>query len=197
MKELKIFIVANVKVRKKEELNDLVNAVHALTPDTIFFIGWPGLHPANLQSSLQLKHYLVTSPHDDILITKFLQANGSLLDGKYVFIKGITVAGIGGLNPLQNLRKVLSAKEIPEILLTYHPPYGCGDLIRHLGVRRGLPELHEVIKTKKPRLHISSGSEKDECRINSSTVLTLPEKTGIIVEASKSSLLDWEVIRLP
>ncbi|MCD6323912.1 MAG: hypothetical protein J7L55_02240 [Desulfurococcales archaeon] len=192
---MKLAVVASRRLKSREELERLINALHALNPDALILLGWPGLHPGNLISKLKSLHYLITSPYDDILITKTYSTFNALLDGKMIELGGVLVAGIGGLNTLQDILKVKEGPA-PNILITYHAPHGCGDLIKELGVRKGIPELNELIKMKKPPLTISKGLMRTECRVNGARALTVPETYAVIIEAAQQAL-SAKAFRLP
>lgn len=92
--------------------------------------------------------YYLPGRFDDPFIARLLGERAESLEGRVtVTSSGVTVAGVGGREPLMNIERVLSIlSSIDEprlVLFSYHPPHGVLDY-GPLGARRGLYELHRL-----------------------------------------------------
>ncbi len=102
-----------------------------------------------------LKVKAVTGNMDDLHIARILRDNNWLLDGRIEVYSdnGTAIAGIGGLQPLQDLKRVaadLSRVTYNRLLiLSHYPAHGFLD-ITYSGVHAGLYELREFIEEFKP-----------------------------------------------
>ncbi len=166
-----IAIVANPRVKTRNELLRLTQEFRNAEITATIVIGNLGLDPEEYAEFLP-NPYFLSGAEDDIRITKQARKLNALLDGNVVEINNIVVAGVGGIDPHQNMEHVLKLVDagVPDrridITLSYHPPRGCGDLIETLKVRRGLDELRTFIGKIRPSLHMCGGEYVDTCLIN-------------------------------
>ncbi|MCE4603507.1 MAG: metallophosphoesterase family protein [Aeropyrum sp.] len=97
----------------------------------------------------------VTGNVDHAGIRRALLDAGVLADGRTLSVKGLVMAGVGGMDPANSVRML--AKRIPsegiDILLSHHPPHGILD-ITILGARAGLWELKELVDKLEPSAHL-------------------------------------------
>ena len=97
----------------------------------------------------------VTGNMDDLHIARILRDNNWLLDGRVEYYSsGLVVAGIGGLQPVQDLKRVISilSSQPPReklLVLSHYPVHGFLDLT-YSGVHAGLYELRDFIDEFKP-----------------------------------------------
>jgi len=93
---------------------------------------------------------------DDPSIARVLRDAGALLDGRIAEVKGLRVAGVGGLDTagsLSALRSKLGDNTRVDILLSHHPPRGVLDRT-FIGIRIGLKEILELVNELKPDVHL-------------------------------------------
>ena len=113
----------------------------------------------------------------------------------------IVIGGVGVLNPLQDmnrLSKIIDSRINLSILISYHPPYKCGDLIPALGIRKGLQELIEVVMKLKPALLIAGGTSAEVCNIGNVKVITLGgELNSVKISLHDSVIIEKSFFRLP
>ncbi len=173
-----IAIVANPRVKTRNELLRLAQEFQNAEIAATIVIGNLGLDPEEYAGLLP-NPYFLSGAEDDIRVTKQARKLNALLDGNVVEINNVVVAGVGGIDPHQNMERVLKlvdagtlGKRI-DITLSYHPPRGCGDLIGTLKVRRGLDELRTFIEKIRPPLHICGGEYVDTCLINNTKTYVL------------------------
>lgn len=107
-------------------------------------------------ASLGNRVYSVPGRRDDHYIARLLSAYSTSVEGHLVYHgSGLYVAGIGGREPLTNI-KSLSA-EIEEqkpsmlLLVSEYPPHGLFDRSR-IGVSRGLFEVSDAVAAWRPRV---------------------------------------------
>ncbi len=198
---MEILVVKSPKLLWEEEIRGFLDRVSELSPEAAVLIGWCGFSTHLIKELRKRKYFLVTSPYDDIAVTKEARKYGVLLDGKAVRIKDIIIGGVGGLNPIQDigrLSRILGSRITLNILVSYYPPYGCGDLVHALGVRKGLQELTEIIKEIKLRLLVSGGNASEVCRLGSIKALALGEELNSVTIIFHNSLIDASnFFRLP
>ncbi|MEB3788784.1 MAG: metallophosphoesterase family protein [Desulfurococcales archaeon] len=97
----------------------------------------------------------VTGNIDDPAIARVLRDNEVLLDGRIIKVRGVIIAGIGGLDfhsSLDSLRQKLGNSRV-DILLSHHPPKGILDRV-FFGLHAGVRELRDFITVLRPRLHL-------------------------------------------
>ena len=173
-----IAIIANPRVKTRNELLRLAQEFRNAEIAATIVIGTLGLDPEEYAELLP-NPYFLSGAEDDIRVTKQARKLNALLDGNVVEINNVVVAGVGGIDPHQNMERVLKliAAGVPskriDITLSYHPPRGCGDLIETLKVRRGLDELRTFIEKIRPSLHICDGEYVDTCLINDTKTYVL------------------------
>ncbi len=153
--KLKIAFIARLGLRESRALKligklldmeyDLILLGGDGTPDPNFIVR---LYKSNNAHSV----LIVSGDEDDILITKRARDLGILLDGRMVTIKGITVAGISGLQPHQDINRLAAegsqGKKV-NILVTHFPPYSCLNevKIKDKVVSIGLRNISKLINT--------------------------------------------------
>lgn len=189
-----ITIISNTHFKtRKEWISNYLRVRNTYQNEATVFIGWPGLNPSDIIREIKHPIYLVTSPSDDIIITKQGRKLGILIDGKIILHDNTLLAGIGGIDPHQNIeliKKDLRNHRKIDILLSYFPPKGCGDMIPHFHVREGLTEILQAIHELKPKIAITSGRDTEECKVgNYTTVLTLGEEQNAVI-------IDTETLKL-
>ena len=97
----------------------------------------------------------VTGNMDDTYIARLLRDYGWLLDGRVEVIGRFVFAGIGGLQPIQNLSQVekhleaLRREHKLVIVLAHHPVHGKLDRT-YSGVHAGLYETRSFVERVKP-----------------------------------------------
>ena len=93
------------------------------------------------------KVLIVSGDEDDILITKKAREYEILMDGRIYDFKGLKIAGIGGLQSHQDIKRILSEDSKIDILVSHYPPYGCLDTVRvgQRDVNIGIMELNDVL----------------------------------------------------
>jgi len=94
----------------------------------------------------------VTGNLDNPAVHHRLQEAGVLLDGRTGTVAGLRLAGVGGLDPSTDLRRLQPVDRV-EVLLTHHPPRGILDKT-WIGVRAGLEEIRRLVERLRPRLHL-------------------------------------------
>jgi len=198
---MKILAVKPPRLLWEKDIQIFLDRLSEFSPETAILIGWCGFSTSLIKELKERRYFLVTSPYDDIAITKEARKYDVLLDGRIVKVKNIIIGGVGGLNPIQDmsrLSRILKPGIILHILVSYHPPYKCGDLVSSLGIRRGLHELTEVLREVKPRLLVASGSTFEICKFGRTKALTLGERTNSVVLTYHNSSIDVSnFLRLP
>ncbi len=179
-------VISNARFKtRKEWISNYLKLRNTYRNEATVFLGWPGLNPSDIVREINHPIYLVTGPRDDIIITKQGRKLGILMDGKIILHDDTSLAGIGGIDPHQNielLRKGLKDHQRIDILLSYFPPKGCGDIVPHFHVRRGLNEILQAIRELKPKITVTSGRKAEECRLdNHTTTLTLSENLNAVI----------------
>ncbi len=100
--------------------------------------------------------YAVPGRFDDVYIARLAAERLRLLEGRVEYLGGgVYLAGVGGREPLMNIRGVAEAlREArgPVLLASYYPVRGVLDLSR-AGVRRGLWELEGLLGSGAPVLY--------------------------------------------
>ncbi|AEM39317.1 metallophosphoesterase [Pyrolobus fumarii 1A] len=101
----------------------------------------------------------VTGNMDDIHIARLLRDYGWLLDGRVEVIGKYVIAGVGGLQPVQDvarleelLPKALTRESIL-IVLAHHPIHGYLD-VTFAGVHAGLYETKKLVDHFKPHVYL-------------------------------------------
>jgi len=191
---LLVAIVADPRVKTRDELLRLTQRLRGAGITATIVIGNLGLDPEEYAELLPSPYFL-SGAEDDIRVTKQARKFNALLDGNVVKLNSIVVAGVGGVDPHQNMERVLKLMDSGalgrgiDVTLSYHPPRGCGDLVRALGVRRGLDELRAFIEKVRPSLHICCGEYVDTCLINDTRTYVLGRgEAYALIEKSYGSL---------
>ncbi len=189
-----IAIVADPRVKTRNELLRLTRKLRGTGITATIVIGNLGLDPGEYAELLP-NPYFLSGAEDDIRVTKQARKLNALLDGNVIKLNNIVVAGVGGVDPHQNMERVLKLMDSGalgrgiDVTLSYHPPRGCGDLVRALGVRRGLDELRTFIEKVRPSLHICCGEYVDTCLINDTKTCVLSRgEAYALIEKSHGSL---------
>jgi len=93
------------------------------------------------------KVLIVSGDEDDILITKKAREYNMLIDGRIWEFKGLKIAGVGGLQPHQDIRRIIREESGINILISHYPPHGCLDrvLISHKEVNMGIIDLNKLL----------------------------------------------------
>ncbi|RLG81092.1 MAG: hypothetical protein DRO09_02325 [Thermoprotei archaeon] len=162
MNALQIAFISNSPF-KDVEVHELVSYIAARHAPTCLITGGDLLiDPAKAVKDVHL--LVVSGDMDDVYLTKSARSVNVLLDGRVVNINGFNVAGIGGLEPSQNIRRVVNLverlKAHVDILVTHFPPRGCLDSVNELGVRRGLLEVSDVCRLLNPSLVLTAHSRR-------------------------------------
>ncbi len=166
-----IAVVANPHIRTRKELLKLAQGLQGTEATATIIIGNLGLDPEEYSKYLP-NTYFLSGAEDDIRITKQARKLNALLDGNIIELNGITVAGVGGIDPHQNMERILrlvkkeTLSKRVNVTLSYHPPRDCGDLIKTIKVRRGLDELRVFIRELQPLVHVCGGEYLDTCLIS-------------------------------
>ena len=96
----------------------------------------------------------VTGNVDHAAIYRRLREAGVAVDGSYSSLAGLSVAGVGGLDPGTSMRRLLAGPPRGvDLLLSHHPPLGVLDRSL-LGVNAGLEALWRVLEALEPRAHL-------------------------------------------
>ena len=95
----------------------------------------------------------VTGNVDHAAIYRRLREAGVAVDGSYSSLAGLSVAGVGGLDPGTSMRRLLAEPRRVDLLLSHHPPLGVLDR-SFLGVNAGLEALWRVLEALEPRAHL-------------------------------------------
>ena len=110
-------------------------------------------------STLLRNFFIVTSKYDDIYVTKTARNSGVLLDACVINLGNYLVAGVGGIDPwnaIKKLRESLSNQLRKRILIfSYFPAYGLCDFIPELRIKSGLIELRDFLDYVKPYMFVS------------------------------------------
>jgi hypothetical protein len=180
-----LIIISHLRLTRKSEVMKIKRAAESVYANSIGFLGWPGLHPQTLVNELG-NFYFVTSPKDDIVVTKEGRKRGLLLDGRTIKRGKLMVSGVGGINPhddMERLRKLIPGHEgsAKHLILSYFPPYGCGDQIALLGKKRGLVELLQFLAEVRPDYVISTGEKNQVCNVHGVNVMTLNDSTNAAI----------------
>jgi len=98
--------------------------------------------------------FAVPGNMDDHYIARLLREAGISVEGDVLDYSGIIVAGIGGREPLANIKRVEMLLEQlkpnkPLLVVAHHPPHGHVDLAWS-GVHAGLYETLKLIEKYKP-----------------------------------------------
>jgi len=100
--------------------------------------------------------YAVPGRFDDVYIARLAGERLRLLEGRLEYLGGgVYLAGVGGREPLMNIRSVseaLRGVRGPVLLASYYPVHGVLDLSR-AGARRGLWELEALLGSWAPVLY--------------------------------------------
>ena len=100
--------------------------------------------------------YAVTGNMDDPSVARVLRDAGVLLDGRIATARGLTLAGVGGLDAagsLTALKRKLGDTGGVDLLLSHHPPRGVLDKT-FIGLRIGLREIRSLVAELRPRAHL-------------------------------------------
>ncbi len=160
-------------------------------------IGNAGLSPSKYLSLGVPNPHFLSGVEDDILITKDARSFGRLLDSREEVIEGRRIWFVSGLEPHQSMELLLRRYcRGPDIIISYHPPHGCGDLIEHFGVRGGLVELAKFIDEVKPEMVLCRGRVNEVCSLRGTTVVALKPGGVVLLDFSKE-LIRCYVIRVP
>ncbi len=105
------------------------------------------------------KVFAVTGNMDDTHIARILRDNDWLLDGRVAVIGDVVLAGVGGLQPIQDierLRALLPRTLTPRhklLVLAHHPIHGHLDKT-FMGVHAGLYEARRFVEEFKPLVYM-------------------------------------------
>ncbi len=103
----------------------------------------------------------VTGNLDDISIRRALDSRGMLVDGRVIEVAGVRFAGVGGIDPLSDIKALHSVQpSLIEVLITHYPPRGVLDRT-YMGVRIGLREVRDLALRLRPRLHLFGHVHED------------------------------------
>ncbi len=198
---MQVLIISHIRFTRKSDARIMKRVAENMQADSIYFLGWPGLHPQTLVDELG-NFLFITSYKDDIAITKEGRKRGLLLDGKMIKQDGLVISGIGGINPhhdMERLRKQIYDREgnIRNLILSYFPPYGCGDHVALLGKKRGLVELLHFLAEVRPDYLISAGEKKQFCRMYRVNVLTLDDSTNAALVDLHEHFQVKDLLKLP
>jgi len=93
------------------------------------------------------KVLIVSGDEDDILITKKAREYNMLIDGRICEFKGLKIAGVGGLQPHQDIRRIIREGSNINILISHYPPHGCLDkvLIGRKEAHMGIIDLNKLL----------------------------------------------------
>ena len=96
----------------------------------------------------------VTGNLDDVSVRRTLDELGVLIDGRVKTVKGLTFAGIGGLDVKSDVGSLLKLGQgRVDVLVSHYPPRRILDRT-WAGVRIGLNEVLQVSRALKPALHL-------------------------------------------
>ena len=95
---------------------------------------------------------LVSGEKDDIYLTKRAKSLNIFLDGRVAYLKSTIFAGVGGIEPHQNIRRITDKHLEPvDILVTHYPPKGCLDIVMG-NLKAGLAEINLLVTNLKPKI---------------------------------------------
>ncbi|MFN3804828.1 MAG: metallophosphoesterase family protein [Pyrobaculum sp.] len=103
-----------------------------------------------------VKAFAVTGNMDDIEVRRGLEKLGISLDGRVTAFGDITIGGLGGLDPVddvERLKETLGSFGKLDVLISHHPPVGVLDEPQP-GLHIGLREVRELVEGVRPRLHL-------------------------------------------
>jgi len=198
---LSIAVIANPHVKTRDELLRLSQGLKNREITATIVIGNLGLDPEEYAELLP-NPYFLSGAEDDIRITKQARKLNALLDGNIIKLNNVVVAGVGGIEPHQNMERVLKLMRAGmlsgriDVTLSYHPPRGCGDIIRSLNVRRGLDELRTFIRNTRPSFHICCGEYVDTCAISRTVIHVLGKGEAYALIRKSRGLITVKVLPL-
>jgi len=198
---LPIVVVSNPHVKTRKELLELAQKLRKPGITATIVIGNLRLDPEEYVRVLP-NPYFLSGAEDDIRVTKQARKLNALLDGNVVEIGNVVVAGVGGVDPHQNMERVLrllrtrSLGKRVDVTLSYHPPRGCGDFIKDLRLRKGLDELRDFIKAVNPMLHVCGGEYVDTCSVNGTAIYALGKGASYLLIEKNHGSLNAKVFRL-
>ncbi len=169
-------------ITTEEELRKLLRLLLNAGTEAAILLGFPNIPLIKPPAAETMKTLVVTSMLNDIQVTKKGRKHSILLDGEVKEINEVTVGGVGGIDPHQNIDAVIKNREKPEVIVSYFPAKGCGDYIPQLNVRKGLGELKELINHVKPATLITGGTTNEECRMHETLVLTVTRRSYLIID---------------
>ncbi len=179
---MRIVVTPSETIKTLEELQGLLRPILETGAEATILLGFPNIPLIEPPAKETIKIMAVTSILNDIQVTKKGREHSLLLDGEVKKVKEITLAGVGGIDPHQNIEALIKSKEKPEVIVSYFPTKGCGDYIPQLNVRKGLEELKELINQVNPATLITGGTSNDQCRIHETLILTVTKKSYLIID---------------
>jgi len=194
---LKVGIVVSPEARATSDIVHLARLLRDIGSELTIVIGNVGLSPRKYLSLGVPNPHFLSGVEDDIIITKDARSSGRLLDGREEVVGGRRVWFVSGLDPHQSMELLMRryGRGGPDMIISYHPPHGCGDLIACLGVRGGLVELAEFIEEVKPEVVLCRGRVSEVCAVRGATVLAFKPGSVVLLEFSEK-LIRCRLVRV-
>jgi len=132
-------------------LNNIIPELIKENPDLLLIGGDYCSDPETLMR-LGMNVLLISGEQDDIYLTKKAKSLNIFLDGRVTQYKSTILAGIGGIEPHQNIRRIISKyMGSIDILITHYPPKNCLDTVMNT-LKGGLIEINALISSMKPKI---------------------------------------------
>lgn len=106
-------------------------------------------------AELDVDVYAIPGNMDNYYLLEMLESYGLSIHGKAVELRGVTLAGVGGLDPLRALeevREALASASSELVVVSHYPPHGTKVDVAYSGLHIGLEELRELVEEARPRL---------------------------------------------